>query len=379
MKRFDHPSIAFMRDEEGLNWAEIAGRLGEDPVALRKAHSRWRIRKNKDSSNEPRVVQEWRREPGGTIHLKFPDPPVDEEAVRKLWDAYLDDAAEHAPRYDPPPRRKAPADAMLAVLNLYDCHFGLRADSAETNRESQDLDIISDDWRRAVDELVGMAQFYEVDRYLVPLGHDLSHVDHAEAKGAVTRSGTPQDVGDSRLWKIFTAMRQASVYLIDALRATGKEVDICMVRGNHDRDINSYLGETVAAWYRHDPGVMVDNSPQLRKFYGWGRGAWMLYHGELNRKKGLPHAIFATSCPAQMWVDSEGGTREILTGHFHKRETTRFIPEANEERAITLRSLPGLTSTDAWHSENGYLHKRAATLLMYRKQGGLYALHEFSP
>ena len=383
MSKYDHVAIRFMRDEENLSWHEIAGRLGTETDRVLKAHSRWKMRQAKRTDNNGRVLQEWRREPSGTIHIKYPEPPVDEEAVKKIWRACLDDIEEYAPRHTPPKPAKMTGEPMLAVPSFFDAHFGMKAWGEETGQPSQDINTISDDWRRGVDHLVGLSRVYDVERYCLPLGHDLSHVDHWEGKVATTRGGTPQDV-DSRMAKIFTAIRRASVYLIDACRSTGVPVDVMMVKGNHDADVCYKLGEVIQAWYRHDDQVSVDNDPIARKFYGWHDTALMMYHGEFMLKKtgdAIPPLVFATECPAKIWVASEGGSREILSGHLHARRQGRYIPtsDVNETRGIIARSLPGLTSTDKWHSDMGYLHKRAATLLIYKKSGGLHALHEFSP
>lgn len=381
--KYPHHDIAQWRDD-GMSWDEIAGRHGWEVGKLRKSHSKWKTRRalDPDSITEPHVVQKWLRTDEGTVHVKYPPVAIDEENVKRIWDAFIADALEHAPRYDPPEPPPPVDEPMLAVPNLYDAHFGMRADARETGGEDQDTSLISDDWKRAVDHLVGMARLYSLDRWMVPLGHDLSHIDHMDGKIGVTRAGTQQD-HDSRLWKIFTGVRQASVYLIDAMRSTGLPVDVWMTPGNHDTDQNFQLGEVLQAWYRHDEGITFNNEPKLRKFYGYGRNAWMLYHGEqyLKKKSGNPVTIFATECPADIWVGSEGGCREILSGHFHKRMKGRYTPTADmdEERGIVSRSLPGLTATDQWHYAKGYLHKRAATLLVYKKSGGCYALHEFNP
>jgi hypothetical protein len=381
MIRYPHHEIAAAR-EAGQTWDEIAGRNNWQPDLLRKSHSKWRLRRQTDQEPEPFIKQRWLRDELGTHHVVYPAPPVDEDNVRRIWLEFIEDAETHAPRQSPPPLQPPPSDPMLGVVNLYDAHFGMKVDGVETGEGSQDIHTISDEWKRAVDHMVGMGRMYEIERWLCPLGHDLSHVDHFFNKTGVTKAGTPQDV-DSRLWKIFTATRRAAVYMIDALRSTGRPVDVVMVPGNHDADVNYHLGETVAAWYRNDDHVTVENEPKKRKYYGWGRCAIMLYHGELylKQKGQSPPLIFATECPADIWVASEGGSREILSGHFHKRQLGRYTPtsDVDEERAIISRSLPGLTATDQWHYASGYLHKRAGTLLVYKKDGGVYASHEVHP
>ena len=382
-RKYEHTVLRDLR-AQGLTWEEIGGRLGVSAKRLSQAHGLWKKR-YADAGEDPddaTVVQMWKRTDDGTVHIKYPQPSLEEAGLKEVWADFLKDAKKHAPAYSPVKRRPRTRQPMLGVANIYDAHFGLKADARETGDVNQDVELISDDFRRAVDHFVLAAESHPIDRWMIPLGHDLSHINHHDGKTGVTAAGTAQDV-DTRLWNIFTAMRRASVYMIDALRSTGAPVDVVMVPGNHDEHLNFQLGEVLAAWYRRDRGVSVENSPRLRKFYGYGANAVMLYHGHQYNKKGSgnPITIMATECPADLWVASESGAREILSGHFHKRMQGRYTPTADmdEGRGIVARSLPGLTAGDQWHYAQGYAHRRAATLLVYRKSGGLELLHEFQP
>lgn len=384
---YDHELIAQLR-AEGRSWHDIAGHLDGDPKQLRQAHWKWNKARKSEGVEERDggyVVQKWLRTKEGTIHVKMPKPGVtSENIVDEIWRDMREDFEDWQPRREAPTVIVPSGEPMLAVPNLYDPHFGMKAWGSEVDGPSQDLTIISEDFERAAEQLVGMSRIYPVERYLVPLGHDLSHVNQYDGKTATTRAGTVQDV-DTRIAKIFTAIRRSTVLLVDMLRATGKPVDVIMVPGNHDPDENYKLGEVLQAWFRHDPAVEVTNTPTMHKYYGWGRNSLMLTHGEhyLKKNAGNPILTFATECPIDIWAlsDGEGGCREILSGHFHKRMQGRYTPtsDVDEERQIVTRSLPGLTATDAWHYQQGYKHRRAATLLVYRKSGGVHGLHEVKP
>lgn len=298
----------------------------------------------------------------------------------------LADIAAHAPPPGPPPASKFLAlhdpgvDPVLATLNVYDPHIGMLAWGKEVGKP-YDTDIASGDYAAAVDRLLSVSRLYPVERILYVVGHDLMHADSVgiNARGGVTAAGTPQDL-DSRLERIRTAVRRVVIAGIDQAR-TIAPVDVVCVPGNHDKASTYWLGEVLNAWYRNDDLVDVRYSAMKRKFYGYGRNAFMLTHGE-EYKRGrdsLP-LIFATECPADIWVASEGGLREVLTGHNHVKLEGKYHPtsEASETRAIRTRSLPGLTPEDSWHFEQGYKHHRAATLIAYHKSGNVAGLHEFS-
>ena len=117
-------------------------------------------------------------------------------------------------------------------------------------------------------------------------------------------------------------------------------------------------------------------------FYSYGSNTLGLTHGEkILRKKDNLVNIFADECPPEMWISSHRGLREIHTGHFHKRMQGGYYPrgDMDESRGVVVRALPGLTATDAWHSEQGYRHRRAATLLVFDHDAGLAGLHEVTP
>ena len=383
--KYDHPMIASMVSE-GMSWPEIAGRLNLDPKQVRQAHWKWAKARKDDTSVETRdgmeVVQKWLRTPEGTIHVKAPRG-FDTEAST---DAFFADALARfeaqLPHREPPPMR-APATTGLAVLSIYDAHFGMRADRAETGTASQDLNIISEEFKACADGLVGLSRIYDPSKFLIPLGHDFSHVNQYVGKAMTTRNGTEQDV-DTRLWKIHRAVCDAAVYLIDAARATGRPVDVIMVPGNHDPDENFKLGEYLQAWYRHDDGVTITNTPTMHKFYSFYSNAFMLTHGEHYMKKnaaGNPILTFAAECPPEIWVRGHHGGRWILSGHLHARRKGHYTPTSDmmEEKGVVTYVLPGLTATDDWHYRSGYRHKRAATLQMFSAQGNLLGLHEVSP
>lgn len=385
---YDHTLLAALR-ADGLTWPEIAGRLGGDTDRMRTAHAHW-ARRQADRDAETfeggDVVQKWVRTDEGTVHVRMPTPsslPVEAS------DAFWQDAMEAFEAWQP---RKAPPSVValsggarnLAVLSLYDAHFGMKADAAEIGPlgESQDLGIISAAFDKAVDELVALSRVYDPAAYLIPLGHDFSHVNQYMGKSLTTRAGTEQDV-DSRLWKIFRAVCESSVRLIDTARSTGRPVHVVMVPGNHDPDENFKLGEFLRAWFRFDDGVEVTNTPTQHKYFGWERNAFMLTHGEhyMKRDGRSPLMVFANECPPDIWTAGHRGGRWILSGHLHARRAGQYTPTSDviEEQGIVAYVLPGLTATDDWHQRMNYRHQRAATLQIFGAEGVMRGHHEVKP
>lgn len=295
-------------------------------------------------------------------------------------DRILEEMAAHAPRYEPVARRTSLGDGDPVVFEVavFDPHIGMLAWGEEVGAD-YDTKIAIRDYAAAVEHLMSYALLYPTERILFVAGNDFFHVDALgeNSRGGSTTKGTPQDV-DTRQAKMFTAGRRALVAAVDRAR-TVAPVDVVMVPGNHDSQQTFRLGEVLNAWYRNDSEVTVHYGPARRKFYGYGKNAWMFTHGEEYKRQrdNLP-LIFATECPPEIWTASTH--REIHTGHNHIAMAGRYVPtgDLTETRAIRTRSLPGLTPEDAWHYEEGYRHRRTATALAFRRSGGIAGLHEFN-
>ncbi|TFH41383.1 MAG: hypothetical protein E4H01_15080 [Lysobacterales bacterium] len=305
----------------------------------------------------------------------------DEAVLQQVWADFIVDAIKWAPPAAPAILQPLAAldEGVLYEVAINDPHIGMLAWGKEVGRP-YDIEIADRDYRAAANTLLRWARVYNTERILFVVGNDLLHVDHSgmNTKGGTTTAGTPQDV-DTRLAKMFTIARRAVVAAVDEARGIAP-VDVMVVPGNHDKEQMYRLGEVLHAWYRNDDQVNVIYSANKRKFYRWFDNGWMFTHGEEYKRKmrNLP-LIFATDDDGrEAWGAKH---REIHSGHLHAGMQGRYVPEMDqtEERAIITRALPGLTGTDAWHHEQGYLHNRRATGLVYRKSGGLVSLHEFHP
>jgi len=68
------------------------------------------------------------------------------------------------------------------------------------------------------------------------------------------------------------------------------------------------------------------------------------------------------------WAKSKH--REIHVGHFHKRKQTQYLA-GDTFGGVTVRVLPSLSGTDAWHFSKGYVKGlRAAEAYLWSKRGG---------
>ncbi len=383
--KYNHVEIAERR-RDGFSWKEIAERHGVTKKQVRQAHNRWTHRAPPlDETIGGVVVQKWIRTPEGTTHVKMPDAVVDDikAEVRQVWEDAKQDFLDAT--LLPPieaPNLILPKAGMLAEIAVQDPHMGMLAYGPEVG-EDQDIRTIKEDYLGTTEQLLSLSRVYAPERILYLVGNDMSHVNQAadRGKGGATKMGTMQDL-DTRMSKIFRVMREVAVDGIDQA-ASVAPVDVVVVPGNHDPDEAFRLGEVLSAWYRNHSNVTVYNAPRKRKFYNYASNTLMLTHGEEIRRKREPlPLVMATECPDEWWVASGGrGSREIHTGHNHIRLQGGYHPtsEVDESRAIITRSLPGLCVSDAWHYEEGYMHRRAGSLLLFHPDDGFWGLHEHQP
>lgn len=307
--------------------------------------------------------------------------------IEHIWKTFIDDAAEHsAPDYAPVKRHaiERGTEKMLEIA-IVDPHLGMLAWGKECG-VPYDLEIGENDYRAAFTHLLSTASYYSgIEQITMLVGNDLLHVDgpgfdaKGGTRGGATSAGTMQDF-DTRLARLFTHVRKLLVDCIDQARLVAP-VRVQIVPGNHDRHSMYKMGEVLSAWYRHDREVVIANSPAKRDYFAYGANLFMVTHGEeFKRKRDPLITVFATECPPELWV--RGKVREIHVGHNHINLEKVYVgdPAENiyEARGVRVRSLPGLTPEDSWHSENGYKHGRRATALIWRKEGGLVGLHEYT-
>jgi cob(I)alamin adenosyltransferase len=290
-------------------------------------------------------------------------------ALRAATDAIFERLAKHAPKYPTPAKVKNNSgEPFLAVLGLFDVHFGKLCWAAETG-DNYDTKAAEQVYRNAVDDMIAEGSGKPIDRFLLPLGNDFYHIDNSRS---TTYAGTPQDV-DGRYAKVIEAGEMAVVWAVERLSAIAP-VDVVWVPGNHDPTTSYHLARTVAAWFRRCPRVAVDASPNPRKYLAYGSTLIGLTHGNEERFADLP-AIMATE-RATEWAGAS--CREWLVGHQHRSRQFQTKP-VDTHLGTTVRVLRSLAGTDAWHHRKGYVGgTHSAEVYFYGRQRG-YAGHAVVP
>lgn len=258
-------------------------------------------------------------------------------------------------------------DTLLAELSIFDAHFGKLAWAPESGAD-YDLNICRSRYTAAADDLLARASVRNPERVLYVVGNDFFHTD----QGDKTTRGTDVDT-DGRWQKSFRIGTKCVIETIDkALRIAGY-VDVLVVPGNHDAQKSFMLGDLVGAYYRNDGRVTVINEPSPFVYYRYGTNLLGFNHGDetaqITKRQMLP-ATMATDRP-QDWAETT--TREFHLGHVHhESEHVWKYRNSDSVRELVVRTLPSISSTDAWHRACNYKSVLAAECHYYHRTKGRY-------
>lgn len=254
-------------------------------------------------------------------------------------------------------KRKKPKsnyDRHLFEPSLYDLHFGKLGWNPETGDGNYDYKIAWDRGVTCIDDLIMKASMFNIDRILLPWGHDFFNSDHEDTGGATTNAGTPQQ-NEGRWQKMWKTGRELTIMMIEKLK-TIAPVDVVIVPGNHDMQKMFYLGDLLEVKYENDKNVTVDNSPKLRKYYRYG-----------NTLLGLTHQVGGRNAPNEQRIlqmmpaeresridFAETEFHEWHVGHFHHSKRN-MLPDYADHQGIAIRYMRSPSNADAWHANSGYV------------------------
>ncbi len=299
-----------------------------------------------------------------SVHAKLKAKKIDESAeIQK--DYLLEEIKNHSPYgflevADPWEfTRNEPAKLALEI-NIPDLHIGKLAWGKETG-EDYDIKIAVGRYKQAVKELVSRVDISKIEKFILPVGNDLIHVDN---QALTTTAGTYVN-SDSRFGKMFQTAKELLVETIEKLSLIAP-VDVIIIPGNHDQVATFTLGEVLHAWFHGSNVVNVINTHTPRKYYQYGANLIMYTHGHREKLNDLG-IICATEQP-QLWAATK--YRRVHVGHFHHSKQVKFV-DVQEFPGFTVKILNSLSASDAWHSEKGFLSLKAAEAFLYDKDKGL--------
>lgn len=269
------------------------------------------------------------------------------DLLKKAFDGYV-------PAAEPIPAPPAASSSLLTLLPCNDWHVNMAAWGKQVGA-NWDLKIAEPTIGDAVVDVVARSPSSKIG--VVLGGGDLMHIN---GKKAETANGTPQDI-DSRYEKGLEVLQRLMVRTVDAARARYELVIVRILKGNHDEDPSPAIAHFLRAWYRNEPRVIVDTSPNLFWVYRFGSVMLAATHGH-NVKIGEMPMIMA-----HRWAEDWGATKFRYAHGFHVHHTSKVATEGN---GVLCETHQAPIPQDAWHYGSGYLSGRSLQAITYHETFG---------
>jgi hypothetical protein len=275
------------------------------------------------------------------------DPLHVADLLKKAFDNYV-------PAADPTPAPITAISSLLTLLPCNDWHVNMATWGKQTG-SNWDLKIAEPTIGDAVVDVIARSPVSKIG--VVLGGGDLMHIN---GKKAETANGTPQDI-DSRYEKGLEVLQRLMVRTVDSARARYETVIVRILKGNHDEDPSPAIAHFLRAWYRNEPRVIVDTSPNLFWVYRFGSVMLAATHGH-NVKIGEMPMIMA-----HRWAEDWGATKFRYAHGFHVHHTSKVATEGN---GVLCETHQAPIPQDAWHYGSGYLSGRSLQAITYHESFG---------
>ncbi len=244
---------------------------------------------------------------------------------------------------------------LMGFWPLPDLHMGLRAWRPETGQD-WDISIAGNRFRKAIEALGGIIP--QTKKALVLGIGDLLHADNYHY--GTTNPNTHHVVdADGRYPKMLKEAAEIVIHTISIARQRADEVDVAILRGNHDGA--SAVGIELALYYyfRNDKKINVILNPDKHFVTEWGSVMLFSTHGDTLKFKNV--SGYASDHHAEIW----GRTRQRLafTGHYHYEKVV-------EQPGMTVEILQSPAAPDAWTTEQGFCSGRSMQARVFSKERG---------
>jgi len=226
---------------------------------------------------------------------------------------------------------------LLFELPIVDLHYGKKGYSFEIGSESSS-ELTEQNFFSIIEDYKKRLEGKEISRILFPIGNDMYNSDTTEG---TTTKGTKQD-NDMRWKEMFKKGMEIVIEGIEMLSEIAP-VDVIYVEGNHDTMTSFYLLMVLSSHFRKDDKVTVSENVNTRQYYQWGECLIGYAHGDCEKNR--IGKLMQIEVP-KMWGETR--YREWHLAHLHHESS-------KEDGGITLRHLPTITGSDAWHSKSGYV------------------------
>ncbi len=239
---------------------------------------------------------------------------------------------------------KTDNEKYVGILNVYDIHL-----DKIPLFENPNVDEYLDSLYNGIDYLLNLGEkLFDVNTIIFPVGGDLFNTN---GFSLTTKKGTPQSSYDHPT-RVFKLGLDFCLNVINKLISKRKNVYIPVIYGNHDRDVDFYLGAILESVYHNNDCVKVNNTFVLRKYYNIDKLLFGFGHGDIEKRKvnQLP-LVMASEVPT-LWSNST--VRTFYLGDIHHKEEYKFL-KVKDFPGCTVSFLRSVSKMDQWHNENMYI------------------------
>lgn len=295
------------------------------------------------------------------------------KAAHKWWHleeglkAFISDLAEGVEFVKPPHRRPALSDdrPLNALVFPTDLHYG-KLGHAELGKNAGGAAVAKARLEVHCEALLSSAVAAGAGSVTLCVGSDGLNADNM---AGLTTKGTPQS-NDGYMGTLAGRWLRMNVQLVESARAKFGQVDVRLVKGNHDRFVSHMLISTLALVFESTPGVTVHTEVAEYQFWRWGRCMIMGTHGDGLCKTNDLARVMSTHRP-DLW--GECPYRYAIRGNLH---------HVHDDEGAGIRNIlfPSLSVEDEYHARKWpILVRPLAKMLLLDKERGLVGAVESGP
>jgi len=243
----------------------------------------------------------------------------------------------------------------LTMYESNDVHLGALMWKTETRDRDWDLVTAEKAFKDAINNLVARAPATE-ECVVVDLG-DLTEMD--DFKNMTPKSGNILDV-DGRYSKVLKVAMNCMVYFVERALEKHQTVRFINISGNHDISTGYAITAFVAAWFRDEGRVVVDESPAKQKYFQFGSTLLGFAHGDALKMRDAGEVMAMHN--ENIWGETKN--RYYHFGHTHK-------DAVYDGRLCKAESHRNIAPLNAWAADHGY-GRGAGTMkaIVYDKNRG---------
>lgn len=272
--------------------------------------------------------------------------------LRKALFEIVEEAEEVSEKIDYEDQESNISD-QLAVYTIGDAHIGMYSWDKETG-EDFDLNIAKNNLKKITKKLIKSTPKTET-ALIVDVG-DFFHADNQLNETSASKAKL--DV-DTRWAKVIKSGLKTMVYLVQEVLKKHEKVIVKNAVGNHNEHTAMFIALYLDSYFRNEPRVTIDDSPNTFWYYKFGKNLIGVTHGHRVKPNQLGE-IMSYDC-ADIWSDTKH--RYWYTGHIHHDTVKEF-------RVCKVESFRTLAPKDAWHNSSGYRSGRDMKSIILDKKLG---------